>query len=219
MADLELVERALAQPGHEQFPEAAGDVLPHGVAAAVPVVEVADHADAGGVGRPDGEVHALDAVDGAELRPQPVVALPVPAFVQQVQIVVGQQVRKGVGIVHGHFLSPFVGHAEHVARLPVPLGDRTNGLEQAGRMDPPHGPGRVGVAPDRPPRPGQTAGKNARTASARRPESSTRCGPNELEGVFVPSLNQLPNTLQHTVVRTRTSLQVIPMVEPRTPRN
>ena len=63
MANLVLVERPGAQPRHEQFPDAAGNVLAHRVAAAVPVVEVADDADAGGIGRPDGEVHAVDAVD------------------------------------------------------------------------------------------------------------------------------------------------------------
>ena len=80
VADLILVERPLAQPRHEQLPEAAGDVLPHRVAAAVPGVEVADHADAGGVGRPDGEVDPVHAVDRPQLRPQPLVALPVPAL-------------------------------------------------------------------------------------------------------------------------------------------
>ena len=207
MADLVLVERAFAQPGNEQFPEAAGDVLAHGVAAAVPVVEVADHADAGGVGRPDGEVHPLDAVDGAQLRPQAVVALPVPAFVQQVQIVVGQQVRKGVRIVHGRLPSPFVGDAEHVARLPVARG-RDKG-PRTGRRD-----GCAAWAAPASFWTGSTTqawadcGKNARTANARRPESSTRCGPKSSKGFScLPSIS-CRILSSGAVVRTETSLQI-----------
>ena len=89
--DRELVVRALADAGDEQFPHAAGDVLAHRVAAAIPDVEVADDADALGVRRPDGEVHAGDAVDRAQVRAEPLVAPPMRAFAEQVQVVVGQQ--------------------------------------------------------------------------------------------------------------------------------
>ena len=92
VADLELVERSLAQPRHEQFPETAGDVLAHGVATAVPGVEIAHHAHAGGVRRPHREIDPVHAVDRSQLGPQTFVAAPVRPLVQEVQIVVGQQV-------------------------------------------------------------------------------------------------------------------------------
>ena len=53
--DLVLVERALAQLRDEQLPDAGAAALAHRVRPAVPAVEVADDADALGVGRPDGE--------------------------------------------------------------------------------------------------------------------------------------------------------------------
>ena len=57
-ADLELVPFAVGEIGNEDLPDAAGHEQPHRVDASVPAVEVADDADALGVGRPDGEVHA-----------------------------------------------------------------------------------------------------------------------------------------------------------------
>ena len=57
-ANLELVALAVRQIGHENLPDAGGREQPHRVDAAVPAVEVADDADAIGVGRPHGEVHA-----------------------------------------------------------------------------------------------------------------------------------------------------------------
>ena len=59
-----------------------------------------------GVGGPDGEVHAGDAVDGPQVGAELLVALPVRAFAEQVQVVVGQQRREGVGIVHGRLSRP-----------------------------------------------------------------------------------------------------------------
>src|SRR6185436_17468292 len=56
-AKLELVVVPLARRRNEDLPYAARAQGPHGMAASVPVVEVADDADALGVGRPDSEVH------------------------------------------------------------------------------------------------------------------------------------------------------------------
>ena len=113
--DLVLVERAFAEPGDEQFPEAAGDMLPHRVPAAVPAIEVADDAHARGVRRPDGKIDAVDAVDRPQVGAQAVVALPVPPFVEQVHVVLGQQVRKGVRIVNRGFHSYLVCHTQHIS--------------------------------------------------------------------------------------------------------
>ena len=60
--DLVLVGAASGYVGYEDFPDAGVAPQPHDVPAAVPVVEVADHRDATGVRRPDGEVDAADAL-------------------------------------------------------------------------------------------------------------------------------------------------------------
>ena len=149
----------------------------------------------GGVGGPNGEVDPLDVVDRANLRAQPVVALPVPPLVQQVQVVVGQQVRKGVRIVHRNLPAPFVGEAEDIAGLRVLLRRRTNRLEQAGRMNPPHRPRRVGVE-----RIDHPSLRRLRQERPHRQRPTTRLGhlvrAQQREGVFVPSFNELPNAFQ-----------------------
>ena len=61
------------------------------VSADAPEVEVADDADGRGVRRPDGEVDALLAVDGGEVGAEHVVEPDGAAFVEQVDVVVGQQ--------------------------------------------------------------------------------------------------------------------------------
>ena len=61
--DLELVDLARPRSGMKISQMPVGAAVPHRVAAAVPVVEVADHADPLGVRGPDGEVDAPDAVD------------------------------------------------------------------------------------------------------------------------------------------------------------
>ena len=98
----------------EQFPHAARDVLPHRVAAAVPPVEVADDADALGIRRPDGEVHAGHAVDRAQLCAELLVALPVLPFAEQVQIEFAHHRRERVRVVHRVGLAGLVSHAELV---------------------------------------------------------------------------------------------------------
>ena len=62
-SNLELVPLAVGQVRNEDFPEPGGREQPHGVDAPVPAVEVADQADAIGVGRPDGEMHAGGRAD------------------------------------------------------------------------------------------------------------------------------------------------------------
>ncbi len=145
MPDLVLVKRAFAQAGHEQLPEAAGDVLSHGVPAVVPVVEVAHHAHPAGIGGPQGEIHPFHPVDHPQVRAQAVVALPVPAFVEQIQIVLGQQVRECVRVVHSGLLSPLIRHPQQIAARGTLGRTRTYRLVQARRVNPAHGPGRIPV--------------------------------------------------------------------------
>ena len=89
-AHVVLVRGALAQPGDEDLPDAA--IAPaHGMAAGVPLVELAGHRDALGVGRPDGEAHALHAIDLGEVRAQRAIGFVVRAFGVQVQLEFGDQ--------------------------------------------------------------------------------------------------------------------------------
>ena len=55
LLDLEFVVRAFADAGQENLPDAAAEQLAHRIAAAVPAVEIADHADALRIRRPDVE--------------------------------------------------------------------------------------------------------------------------------------------------------------------
>ena len=60
--DLVLVDLALAEVGDEELPDPGRAAIAHRVAPAVPVIEVADHADPLGVGRPDGEMDAAETL-------------------------------------------------------------------------------------------------------------------------------------------------------------
>jgi hypothetical protein len=62
VANLELVQIAGSQAGDEQFPDAGTAARAHGVYAAIPVVEAADHRDAFGIRRPNREAHTIDAI-------------------------------------------------------------------------------------------------------------------------------------------------------------
>ncbi len=77
-ADRELVGVARGRLGYEQLPDAGGTERPHRVCALVPDVEVADHADGAGSGRPDRERRSRGAVERARMRaervPEPLVA-------------------------------------------------------------------------------------------------------------------------------------------------
>ncbi len=95
----ELVGIALAEIGDEDFPVAAGPDRPHRVDAAVPGVEVADHADPPRIRRPHREVHAgADAVRD-RVRAEFIERLEVRAFAEQMNIEVGQHRTVAIGVI------------------------------------------------------------------------------------------------------------------------
>ena len=96
--DLEFVLVAGTDSREEDFPEAVA-AHAHGVTASVPGIEVADHADAFGIGRQHGKGDARDAIVLDRMRPQFVIELKVAAFAQEMQIDVGQDRQKPVRIV------------------------------------------------------------------------------------------------------------------------
>src|SRR5690348_11894965 len=52
--DLVFVDGTLVELGDEEFPDAGGAASAHGVGATVPLIEIADYADAASAGRPHG---------------------------------------------------------------------------------------------------------------------------------------------------------------------
>ena len=98
-ANLELVFLAVGQIRDEDFPDAGRHEQPHRVHAAVPPVEVADHADAIGVRRPHGEVHAGRRADRDPVRAELLEDAMVRAFAEQVQIEIGEHAAVAIRIV------------------------------------------------------------------------------------------------------------------------
>ncbi len=98
VAQLELVEAAGPDVGDEKLPHPGAAAHPHGMGAAVPSVEVADDADPVGVGCPDGELHARDAVHRPRVGAEEAVGVPVASLAEQVQIKVAELGREAVGV-------------------------------------------------------------------------------------------------------------------------
>ena len=65
IANFVFIERARTDIRNKQLPDTRAAAAAHGVGAPVPGVEVTGHADAGGVGCPNGEVDAAHTVDVA----------------------------------------------------------------------------------------------------------------------------------------------------------
>ena len=66
--------------------------------APVPMVEIADDADALGVRRPDGEAGAVNAVNHAELRAELVVNFPLVALAEEKQIRFAERGQKRIRV-------------------------------------------------------------------------------------------------------------------------
>ena len=133
-ADVELVAAAGRQTGHEQLPDPGLHMVEHRVHAVVPAVEVADHADAVGVGRPHAKQHAPVAVDLHRMRAQPVVNLPVTALTEQIQVEFRELRPVAVGLAEGFELA-FVGHG-FVGIAQIRSLARYDGLEEAVFVEP-----------------------------------------------------------------------------------
>ena len=124
--DLVLVFVAGARARDENLPVAVA-AHPHGVAPAVPEIEIADHADAPRVRREHHEGDAVDAVVLHRMRAELVVQLQMVAFAEQMQVEVGQDRRKAIGVLQ---LDLVVAEARPQLVMRVERLDRTG--EQAG---------------------------------------------------------------------------------------
>ena len=117
-----------ARAGGEYFPIAVA-AHAHGVAAAVPKIEVADDADPASVRRPHHEGNAGHAIEHHRMRAELVVKAQMVAFAEQIEIVVGEHRRKAVGIFQFHVIVAEAG-AQPVM---FPAVERTR--KQPGRID------------------------------------------------------------------------------------
>jgi hypothetical protein len=97
--DLVFVARARLDAGHEDLPDAAFVSPPHGVAAPVPAVEIADHADRARIRRPDRECHAPGLCDALHMGAESMPSLQVVAFGEKMDVEVAEDRRKRIGIV------------------------------------------------------------------------------------------------------------------------
>ncbi len=101
--DVIFVALAGLESGHEQLPRAGAVTQPHGIAPAVPAVEIADQRNAPRIGRPHREAHTFDAVNRCDIGAEAMRQVPMCALAKEVQIEIAQQGPKGIrvfGFVH-----------------------------------------------------------------------------------------------------------------------
>ena len=109
LVNLEFVKDARGQIGNEQLPNSGTTQHAHLMNTPVPVVEVADDADAVGVGGPDGEVDTGDTVHGERVRTQLVEDPSVVAFTEQIEVVILNHAAVSIRIVQLDDVSVAVG--------------------------------------------------------------------------------------------------------------
>ncbi len=142
-ADLEFVAFAVGEPGQKDLPDAARREKPHRVHAAVPRVEVADHAHAIGIRRPHGEVDAGGRPHLDAMRAEFFERAMMRAFAEQMQIEIGQHTAVPIGIIDLDDVIAGIADAEPIVgtawRAEAALRRRRKRrLEDARRMPPRH---------------------------------------------------------------------------------
>ena len=131
--DLVLVDLALAEIGDEDLPDPGGAAIAHRMPAAVPVIEVADHADSLRVGGPDGEVDSAKPLMRSEVGTEPLVIAIVRPFAEQVQVEIGEHRPKRVRIDELPRMPLVVLDPEPIGEAALPAGE--HGDEKTVRMD------------------------------------------------------------------------------------
>lgn len=133
--DLELVVGFFGDLRDEDFPNPAIPEDAHDMPSTVPVIEVADDADALCIGGPDGECGSLDAVHLAELRSEMVVELPKLAFAEEVRVELAEHAAEAVGVFFCEDCATFEGVFESVV-----FGESVGAFcfEDAGALDAAH---------------------------------------------------------------------------------
>ena len=90
-SDVVLVQRAFADSGNKAFPYTGACARLEGMRLGVPAIEVADHGNRAGIGRPNSEVGARLSFDRGDMRAQLVVNPVVRALVKEMQVLLGQR--------------------------------------------------------------------------------------------------------------------------------
>ncbi len=98
--DLELVFHVFIKAGKEYLPNARAHPLSHHMPPAIPVIEVADHRNALGIGGPYGEMHPRGALMGNDMGAHLVVEPQMRALRQIVIVKRSQHRSEGIGINH-----------------------------------------------------------------------------------------------------------------------
>ena len=94
----EFVALARADARDEQLPDPAPMAQPHGVAASVPAIEIADDGDSARIGRPDGEANAWRIADPHFARAEQIGELGMATGREKGEVLVGQKLPEGIGI-------------------------------------------------------------------------------------------------------------------------
>ena len=137
VAHFEFVVHAGDQAGDEDLPDTAQAPRPHGVAQAVPLVEITHHTDPLRIGRPGGKAHTGNALVLAAVRAQHPVDVPVLALAKQVQVEIADSGAKAVRVLRLLPFAPGRPPAQLVARHSRGAGQRAG--EKIGVGHPLHG--------------------------------------------------------------------------------
>ena len=130
------------QTWDEQLPDTRCAAAAHRMTAAIPLVEIADHADTLHRRGPYGKQAPRHAVDGLQARTQHLPGLEMPPFAEQIEIHFAQLRTEAVGTLHGvPFARAFVLPAQQRVRLHCSAG-RQDPLEAVGAGDACHRPAR-----------------------------------------------------------------------------
>src|SRR5882724_37177 len=107
-ADFVFVMGAFGDARDKYFPDAGQSERPHLMAAAIPIVEIADDADALCIRSPNGEARAGDAIDSAELGAEFVVNAAFVALAEEIEVGFAESWQKGIGIAGAMDLAGFI---------------------------------------------------------------------------------------------------------------
>ena len=129
---LEFIQLAVQRAGNKQLPDAGLFTQAHRVAAAVPVVKLADDRYPAGIRRPYGETRTDHAVHGIGMRAQRFIRTQMRAFRQQPDIKILQQRTKTVRVIN-QVLLPVPGDGQLIAKRIFTT--RQNAAEETARVE------------------------------------------------------------------------------------
>ena len=133
------VERAVGEFRNEEFPEAGGSAVRHGMASAIPLVEVSHDTYSHGVRRPDDKMESGDTLHRPEMGAHCFIGFEEGSLGEEMQLKVGEKGGECIGIMPLRDLAHMVGY-------PKTIGDRCkrtrdDRFEQTGLMESRHGNG------------------------------------------------------------------------------